>query len=105
MMKSYNVTVTNGYRYIDPIDILPGSRAVHLSTAFTQSHTYIAFFQPQWISSWHASEVVVHSGSHPVVFFFHPQLAGSGSFCIVVRAFFQQMDWYLACLMCCLSTS
>ena len=64
---------------------------MHLSAAFTHLHRLVhPFLQPQWISSWHAwdaSEIVVHSGFQPVVFFFHPQLAGSGSYCIAVRAF------------------
>ena len=53
-----------------------------LSAAFAHLHLLVhPFLQPQWISSWHAgdtSEIVVHNGSQPVVFLFHPQLAGSG---------------------------
>ena len=52
-----------------------------------------------------ASEIVLQRGSQPVLVFLHPQFAGLGSSCIGVKALFQQIDWYLARLICCLSTS
>ena len=82
---------------------------MHLSAALTHLHCLVhPFLQPQWISSWHASdtsEIVLQRGSQPVLVFVHPQFAESGSSCIGVKALFQQIDWYLARLICCLSTS
>ena len=53
---------------------------MHLSAAFTHLHRLVhPFLQPQLMSSWHAwdaSEIVVHSGFQPVVFFYIPNWQG-----------------------------
>jgi len=44
---------------------------VHLSAALTRLHHLVhPFLQPQWISSWHAtdaSEIVLQRGSQPIL--------------------------------------
>ena len=61
IVTCFFVYCQNGYKYMNPTDILPG---INL-------HCLVdSFLLPQWISSWHASdasEIVVHSGSHPVI--------------------------------------
>jgi len=67
-----------------------------MTAALTHLHRLVyPFLQPQWISSWHAtdaSEIAFQRGSQPVLVFLHPQFAGSGSSCIGVKALFQQIE-------------
>ena len=83
--------------------------AVHLRAALKHLHLPVhPFLQPQRISSEHdcdASGRLVHTGCHPVWSFFQPQSAGLGRSGSGIRARFQQLDWWLALLMCCSSAA
>ena len=88
-------------------------RAVHFRAALTHLQCLVhPFLLSQWINLWYAQDVsgiYCHTVFHIMVpnpnqhHFF--SFAGSGSSYIRISAFFQQVDWCIARLMCCFCAS